>query len=445
MSKIVPLIRQAFGTSNPNEAASFLASACNRMKGMDKSAIAEEVTTALKGVNFNRSNDTGQAKSKTVYKDTKATLEKLAECERQLKDVRSQLEAARNVTAKPHEIARLENRIADLQKYIDNVKTQHLAELALVRQQTSGSSKEEVAELKNQFEELTQSANIAMRARVEAERKVTGLEATVAEKEAHIARLKRVLAEVASGGDADTARIKQLEREFAEAIKNLGYALDHAESCQALCTACEKNIADLTAQLNETEDKLAGAHKYIEEQAGKIDGYDSQVSTLLRQLKQDDIERGLLSKRRALVERELEETRTKAIHSAFNLVEANKLKDKAELETRRYYDRTNAAEKENRRLRAELAEMTTQRNKLEKDAQHNFYHCESLNAALNLSQKEVSRYKGHFFSAFGAALVMLISIQLQSPMTPINTIVGSTFFGGMAYWLVFCMQQKKLV
>lgn len=69
MSKIAPLIKQAFGTSNANEAASFLASAINRMKGWEKSQITIEVETAL-----NRTAEQPKAepktKTKTIYKDT---------------------------------------------------------------------------------------------------------------------------------------------------------------------------------------------------------------------------------------------------------------------------------------------------------------------------------------------------------------------------------------
>lgn len=67
MSVIQSLIKQAFGTGNSNEAASFLASACNRMKAMDKTTIAREVESALKGVSFGRT-DADKAKVKTVLK-----------------------------------------------------------------------------------------------------------------------------------------------------------------------------------------------------------------------------------------------------------------------------------------------------------------------------------------------------------------------------------------
>ena len=97
MSVIQSLIKQAFGTGNSNEAATFLASACNRMKAMDKMSISREVESALRGVSFSRA-EADKAKVKTVYKDTAVTLEKLASLEKQVRSLTHELAVARNQT-----------------------------------------------------------------------------------------------------------------------------------------------------------------------------------------------------------------------------------------------------------------------------------------------------------------------------------------------------------
>ncbi len=100
MSMIQNLIKKAFGTSNINEAASFLASACNRMKAMDKRAIEGEVFAALKGVNFSRSGESSaqsETRTKTIYKDTPETTSKLRRIEAEAERLRRELSAAEDL------------------------------------------------------------------------------------------------------------------------------------------------------------------------------------------------------------------------------------------------------------------------------------------------------------------------------------------------------------
>lgn len=116
MSMIQNLIKKAFGTSNESEAASFLASACNRMKAMPKDDIHAEVSQALKGVNFARAGEAPKAKAepqpkaKTIYKDTPETLEKMRKLEAEAAQLRSNLAAAD--TQRLRELAQLRSTMA---------------------------------------------------------------------------------------------------------------------------------------------------------------------------------------------------------------------------------------------------------------------------------------------------------------------------------------------
>lgn len=150
MSVIQSLIKQAFGTGNSNEAATFLASACNRMKAMDKTSIAHEVESALRGVSFSRA-EGDKAKVKTVFKDTAITLEKLASLEKQVRSLTQELAVARHQTGSGNkedvqrlegELYRLNTRVSELLRQSEIQKKQHADELALMRsrQQTAGNS-----------------------------------------------------------------------------------------------------------------------------------------------------------------------------------------------------------------------------------------------------------------------------------------------------------------
>ncbi|MFO6296550.1 coiled-coil domain-containing protein [Rahnella selenatireducens] len=179
MSVIQSLIKQAFGTGNSNEAASFLASACNRMKAMDKTTIAREVESALKGVSFGRS-DADKAKVKTVFKDTAVTLERLASLEKQVRSLTNELAVARNKPATVNsgsgnteeigrmrdEASRLNARISELQRQAEIQRIQHADELALLRsrQRNAGASTSAELDAANKLISYTGSQMAAMAA-----------------------------------------------------------------------------------------------------------------------------------------------------------------------------------------------------------------------------------------------------------------------------------------
>ncbi|WP_047607143.1 hypothetical protein [Rahnella aquatilis] len=172
MSVIQSLIKQAFGTGNSNEAATFLASACNRMKAMDKTTIAREVESALRGVSFSRT-ESDKAKVKTVYKDTAVTLEKLASLEKQVRSLTNELAVARNQTRDTEgaermkgELLRLNTRISELLRESDIQRKQHVDELALLRsrQRAAGNSTSAELDAANSLIAYTGSQMAAMAA-----------------------------------------------------------------------------------------------------------------------------------------------------------------------------------------------------------------------------------------------------------------------------------------
>lgn len=172
MSVIQSLIKQAFGTGNSNEAATFLASACNRMKAMDKTTIAREVESALRGVSFSRT-ESDKAKVKTVYKDTAVTLEKLASLEKQVRSLTNELAVARNQTRDTEdaermkgELLRLNTRISELLRESDIQRKQHIDELALLRsrQRAAGNSTSAELDAANSLIAYTGSQMAAMAA-----------------------------------------------------------------------------------------------------------------------------------------------------------------------------------------------------------------------------------------------------------------------------------------
>nr|WP_129953359.1 hypothetical protein [Rahnella sp. RFA10(1/100)] len=174
MSVIQSLIKQAFGTGNGNEAATFLASACNRMKAMDKMTIAREVESALRGVSFSRA-ESEKTKVKTVYKDTAVTLEKLLSLEKQVRSLTHELAVARNQTHGGNtedvermkgELSRLNTRISELLRQADIQKKQHADELTLLRsrQRATGNSTSAELDAANRLIAYTGSQMAAMAA-----------------------------------------------------------------------------------------------------------------------------------------------------------------------------------------------------------------------------------------------------------------------------------------
>lgn len=156
MSLVQNLIKKAFATTNANEAASFLASACNRMKLQNKEHILREVTAALVNVNLTKISD--NALSRTLYQDSPETLQRLHAAEVRTASLLSQLreEQQKNHSQKmtpvdtPETIERLrkfENQVAELKKALNISQEMHLKESALVR----SVMQQEIEALKSHF------------------------------------------------------------------------------------------------------------------------------------------------------------------------------------------------------------------------------------------------------------------------------------------------------
>ena len=259
MSMIQSLIKQAFGTSNANEAASFLASACNRMKSMSKPQITHEVETALKGVNFSRGGEQASAKPKTVYKDTKATLKKLADLENLIAELQRELNDAKKSSrtafvdnpALTKKVRLLEGQVRELQKELNNAAERHLKESALLRgmmqreiDALKQSSTAPNADLKMRYEELLTSAQVIMDANEAHKNKIASLEQT----------LETVLAKGAELDQQRQAEIENLEAQV-KLWKQIADVGDVAEKySEEEINGLQKEIARLKAKIKEWED-----------------------------------------------------------------------------------------------------------------------------------------------------------------------------------------------
>ncbi|ULR32925.1 hypothetical protein MJO48_09750 [Dickeya fangzhongdai] len=135
MSDIKSIIKKAFGTSNINEAATFLASACNRMKNHNREEIQNEVESALKEININHSRDHEQtAKSKVIYRDSPETTRKLKNLEKSLMASNLENNKLKNQNKEKTE------RIIEIERLLyqyQNIYIQH------------NESKEEIEKMKN--------------------------------------------------------------------------------------------------------------------------------------------------------------------------------------------------------------------------------------------------------------------------------------------------------
>jgi len=263
MSVIQSLIKQAFGTGNSNEAATFLASACNRMKAMDKTTIAREVESALRGISFSRA-ETDKAKVKTVYKDTAVTLEKLASLEKQVCSLKNELAVARNQTGKGNtedaermkgELSRLNTRISELLRQSDIQKKQHADELALLRsrQRADGHSNSAELDAANSLIAYTGSQMTAMAAARDAlQQRLTRLE-TESERRVREEEDKRHAAKRrADGNYALLGQQKELTAEANRKITQLRASLK-LEEYEGQNAKTEK--AKLKKQMAELEDE----------------------------------------------------------------------------------------------------------------------------------------------------------------------------------------------
>lgn len=72
MSMVQNLIKKAFATNHAHEVASFLASACNRMKLQNKEQIIWEVNSVQSNINLDN-----KIAPRTVYKDSPETSQRL--------------------------------------------------------------------------------------------------------------------------------------------------------------------------------------------------------------------------------------------------------------------------------------------------------------------------------------------------------------------------------
>lgn len=138
MSLVQNLIKKAFATANANEAASFLASACNRMKLHNKEQIQAEVSAALVNVNLVRISEK-PPQTKTVYQDSPETLRRLKDAESLSASLLAQLREAQQSSAQGDtaetttRLHRYEKQVAELQKALNISQEMHLKESALVR------------------------------------------------------------------------------------------------------------------------------------------------------------------------------------------------------------------------------------------------------------------------------------------------------------------------
>jgi len=341
MSKIAPLIKQAFGTSNAHEAASFLASACNRMKGWEKSQITVEVEAALKGVNFDRTAEQPKAepktKTKTIYKDTPETLNRLHIAHRQIEDLKREITALKSLKADPHEIKFLNDRIAVLIREAAEAANQHLKELALARasQQTA-------------LDKLT-ADNEGLNAR--------------------ITRLKSALAAMAEGGDADTAQRQELERRLESAAADLARAQD------------EK--AELKAQLADRSKKLAAAHGELSTVFKRAEDAEQERDKAKRQAEELKGER---TKRQAIERRAEDHANTiGGLRASMKNAERH----------------AEEMQRDRNRLKHRVAELEQANATHEDNAQHNYYQCESLSNQLFSVQTELDALKKKHSKYFG--------------------------------------------
>lgn len=394
MSKIAPYIKQAFGTSNAHEAASFLASAINRMKGWDKSQITKEVEAALKGVNFTRTAEAPKTKTetRTIYKDTPETERRLASYIRQIEDIKREIEALKANRADPAEVKRLNARIETLTKEAAARERQHLEELAIVRAATQQESAETV-QLRQQVEELNDRIN----------------------------RLKFALSEMATGNDGETELRQEAERRLASAIADLKRTQEEKRS-----TREELSLALI--RLKATEDTLEEAANLVDELTAK--GKDLQFQ---------------LNQQRATHKDELDDANRKRI-AAGRRADDNE-RQHNHTRARLKFEEQNSANltRENERLRQTVKELEAAAEKHEADARHNYYECESLTAALHKANQTIAemmekqrRFLGTFkrtpsYIGIGAACLTLTLAQADDGVISAARVAAAIVTGTVAY------------
>lgn len=378
MSMIQNLIKKAFGTVNPNEAASFLASACNRMKNSSKAEIQSEIEQALCGVNLNRlgSHDVGllarlkaaeaeavqlraelkaaagKTKTKTVYQDNPETLRRLAE-------VQGELAAARLNTVPQAELQRLNIRIAGLQKNIASEREHHYQQLALLRETLQRKMDEQVR--------LTPDGRINQEL---AERILVLQKSLTTQKEMHSAEL----AQLHETMQQDIDNQRQLRSEL---VKN-GNAL--VETVQSL----QLQITDLKRQLQETGAESDAARAAYEQ---ALQAHQIYVNVLKNELAE------LTGKHKELTACLAEKGEEARIDS-----EAVRTLDQNVLSLQRTLDEMNETEQNQRREReiaqAEVLQLRSALAQAQSETLHHLSLSETLNRRLEAAEAELTRSKG---------------------------------------------------
>lgn len=162
MSLVQNLIKKAFATNNAHEAASFLASACNRMKLQSKEQIIREVNSALSNVNLG-----DKTTSCAPYQDSPETLQRLHLAEARAANLLSQLREAQQKHHSPrplhcdtpetlNRLRQCENQITELKKALHISQEMHLKESALVR----SVMQREIDKLQSYFNRHKQAAQL---------------------------------------------------------------------------------------------------------------------------------------------------------------------------------------------------------------------------------------------------------------------------------------------
>lgn len=114
MSMVQNLIKKAFATNNAHEAASFLASACNRMKLQNKEQIIWEVNNALSNINLDSKGST----THTLYQDSPETINRLHQCEKQITELKKALNISQEMHLKESALVR-----SVMQREIDKLQS----------------------------------------------------------------------------------------------------------------------------------------------------------------------------------------------------------------------------------------------------------------------------------------------------------------------------------
>jgi len=162
MSMVQNLIKKAFATNNAHEAASFLASACNRMKLQNKEQIIGEVNSALSNINLDN-----KAAPRTLYQDSPETLQRLQVAEARAASLLSQLREEQQKHHSPQplycdtpetllQLRLCENQITELKKALNISQEMHLKESALVR----SVMQREIDKLQSHFNRHKQTAQL---------------------------------------------------------------------------------------------------------------------------------------------------------------------------------------------------------------------------------------------------------------------------------------------